>query len=243
MVRRARRKTGTGPRRDAHMRDRVVDIFDEVEDDLRAERAKRVLRRYGAVIVGAALLVMVAAGGWQAWKWYDARHDAAAATDYIAAMNLADALPPDAPAAARAPAIAAFRHVADIAPAGYRTLARLRMAALQAGGGQDAQAAATWNAVAADGGADPLLRDLANLLWAQQAVDKGDPSLVEVRLRALAAPGNAWHQLAEEYLALLYIRTGKPDLARETLRVLAADPTAPQGLRGRADGLLDRLGS
>ena len=43
-------------------------------------------------------------------------------------------------------------------------------------------------------------------------------------------------------MALLDIRTGKLDDARATLRVLAADLSAPEGLRGRAGGLLDRLG-
>jgi hypothetical protein len=221
----------------------VVDIFDEVNEDLRAERAQRLLKRYGGVIVAVALLIVAGAGGWEAWRWYGARQDAAAASDYLAAMNLADALPPDANAAARAPAIAAFQTVAATAPTGYRTLARLRLAALQAGGGQADAAAATWNDLAADASADPLFRDLANLLWAQQGVDKGDPALVAARLKPLMAAENPWHQIAQEYMALLDVRTGKIDDARAILRPLSIDLTAPEGLRGRAGGLLDRLGS
>jgi hypothetical protein len=221
----------------------VVDIFDEVNEDLRAERARLLFRRYAGVIVAAAVLVVAGAGGWEAWRWYGARHDAAAANAYLSAMNLADALPADADAAARAPAIAAFQSVAATAPAGYRALARLRLAALlQSAAGQADAAAATWNELAGDSGADPLLRDLANLLWAQQGIDKGDPALVEARLKPLVAADNPWHQIAQEYLALLDIRVGKTDEARATLRILSSDMTAPEGLRGRAGGLLDRLG-
>jgi hypothetical protein len=158
-------------------------------------------------------------------------------------MALADAVLPGGDAAAKAPVIAAFQNVAATAPVGYRTLARLRLAALQAGAGQADAAAATWNELAGDSAADPLLRDLANLLWAQQGVDKGDPALVAARLKPLTAADNPWHQIAQEYMALLDIRTGKLDDARATLRVLAADLSAPEGLRGRAGGLLDRLGS
>ena len=220
----------------------MVDIFDEVSEDLRAEQTRQLLRRYGGLVVVALVLVLVGAGGWEAWRAYQARQDAAAATEYLAAMTLADAVPPEADAAARAPAIAAFQNVAASAPAGYRTLARLRLAALQEAAGKPEDAAATWNAVAGDGDADPLLRDLANLLWAQQGIDKGDPALVEARLKPLTAADNPWHQLAQMYMALLDVRTGKTDAARATLRVLESDLSAPEGLRGRAGGLLDRLG-
>ncbi len=231
------------PFREGITRNRVVDIFDEVNDDLRAERAKLLFRRYGGVFVAVLLLILAGAGGFEAWRWYGARNDTAAAIDYLAAMTLADALPANADAKARAPAIAAFEHVVATAPVGYRSLARLRLAALQAGAGDQAAAAATWNALAADGSADPLLRDLANLLWAQQNVDKGDPALVEARLKPLTYPGNAWRPIALEYLALLDIRTGKIDAARTILRPLSVDFTAPQGLRGRAGALLERLGN
>jgi hypothetical protein len=220
----------------------VVDIFDEVDEDLRAERAQQMLRRYGVLIAAVLVLVVAGAGGWEAWRWYTARQDAAAANDYLSAMALADALPATADAAARVPGIAAFESIAATAPPGYRTLARLRLAALQAGAGKPQDAAATWNAIAADSGADPLLRDLANLLWAQQGVDNGDPALVEARLKPLVAADNPWHQIAQEYMALLDIRIGKLDEAKATLQALSSDLTAPEGLRGRAAGLLDRLG-
>jgi hypothetical protein len=220
----------------------VVDIFDEVSEDLRAERARLLLRRYGVLVVAAMVLIIAGAGGWEAWRWHQARQDAAAASAFIAAAALADALPPGADAAAGAPAMAAFQTVIATAPVGYRSLARLRLAALQASAGRAEDAAATWNALAQDGEADDLLRGLANLLWAQQGVDKGDPALVEARLKPLTAADNPWHQIAQEYMALLDIRTGRIDEARAVLRPLSSDMTAPEGLRGRAGGLLDRLG-
>ena len=72
---------------------------------------------------------------------------------------------------------------------GYATLARLREAALKADAGDLPGAAALWDQVASDSSADPLLRDLANLLWAQHLIDSGDPSLLEARLKALASAG------------------------------------------------------
>ena len=119
--------------------------------------------------------------------------------------------------------------MAATAPDGYRTLARLRAAALKADTGDLAGAAALYDQVAADSSADPLLRDLASLLWAQHQLDTGDPAPLEARLKALAVPDNPWHALASENLALLDLRQGHTDAAKATLRGLASDVTLAAG--------------
>jgi len=220
----------------------VVDIFDEVDEDLRAERAQALLKRYGWLVVAVALLVVGAAGGWQAWRWWQSKRDMAAATEFVAAMTVAQTAGPAADAASRTAAIAAFEQVAASAPEGYRTLARLRVAALKADAGDLAGAAAAYDLVAADSGADPLLRDLASLLWAQRQLDTADPARLAARLKPLAARDNPWHALATEALALLDLRQGHTDAAKVTLRRLASDVTLSQDLRGRASGLLNLLG-
>jgi hypothetical protein len=241
-----RRRYGPPRRRTGHQQriagDHVVDIFDEVDEELRAERAQQLLKRYGWLIVAGALAIVGAAAGWQGWRWYEARQDQAAAVEYLTAMNLADATAAGSSEATRTAGIAAFAQLAATAPDGYATLARLREAALKADAGDLPGAAALWDRVAGDAAADPLLRDLASLLWSQHQIDGGDPSLIEARLKPLASPENPWHALAEEQLALLNLRQGKTDQAKTTLRRLAADTTAPSGVRGRATGLLGRLG-
>lgn len=220
----------------------MVDIFDEVNEDLRAERAQALLKRYGGLIIAVALLIVAAAGGWQAWHWWQARRDMAAGTAFLAAMTAAQATGPAQDAASRTAAINAFDQVAATAPDGYRTLARLRAAALKADSGDIQGAAALYDQVSSDSAADPMLRDLASLLWAQRQLDTGDPARLEARLKALATPDNPWHALASEDLALLDLRQGHTDAAKTTLRRLAGDVTLPQDLRGRASGLLNRLG-
>ena len=219
----------------------MVDIFDEVDEDLRAERARRLLQRYGGFIVAAILLIIAGAAGWQGWRWWEERHDAASASAYLGAMFRADRLPPGT-AEGRAEAGAAFARVAAAAPEGYATLARLRAAALLADAGDLRAAAPLWDAVAGDGSADPLLRDLASLAWVQHHIDTGDPAALEARLKPLTAPDSAWRALALEAQALLDMRTGRADPAKEIFRQLAQDATAPDGVRDRANGLLNRLG-
>ena len=217
----------------------MPDIFDEVSEDLRAERAQQMMKKYGGVLVAAAVVVLAATGGWQGWRWYQARETARVATTYIDALRAADR-----PAGAeRDAARPLLDQVAAEGPSGYRTLARLREAALKADGGDLAAALSLYNQVAADSAADPLLRDLATLHWASRQVDAGEPALLEARLAPLAAADHPLRALAGETQALLVIRQGKPDAARDILKRLSQDVNAPDGVRGRANGLLAQLGA
>jgi hypothetical protein len=215
----------------------VVDIFDEVEEDLRAERAAKLLKKYGWLIIAAAVGVVGASAGWQLWSRSQRQQDAAAASRFVAAQSATDQ-----PGVAKPDQIAILDQLAATGPEGYKTLARLRAAALKADAGDLQGAEALWNAVSVDSSADPLLRDFASLMAIARELDHGDPGQLEARLKPLAEPGNPWSSLAREQLAMLDLRLGKVDEARKTLQALSTDIGAPSGMRQRASALLTGLG-
>jgi hypothetical protein len=208
---------------------RVVDIFDEVEEDLRAERAEKLLKKYAGLLIALAVAIVAGAAGWQLWTRYQQRQDAAAASVFVAAQEGSNPLP-------------ALDQLAASGPEGYKTLARLRAATLKADAGDLRGAESLWNAVASDSGADPLLRDFASLMATGRELDHGDPAQLEARLKPLADPANRWSSLAREQLAILDLRQGKVDEARKALQALSIDIAAPSGLRARASALLTGLG-
>lgn len=222
----------------------VADIFDELNSDFRAERMRQVALRLA--IPGIILVLLVGAGvaGWQVWRSRQAQANAEVAVAYAAAAR--DTARPAAADGAATPARAAaqteFDRLAGAAPEGYRTLARLRAAALRAGSGDLAGALTGWDAVASDSAADPLLRDIARLLAAQHQVDAGDPSAVEARLQPLLEANSPWRPMAQETQALLALRTGHAEQAKDLLHGLSTDPAAPEGVRGRANAMLTQLG-
>ncbi len=233
----------------------MSDIFDEVDEDLRADRTKQLLQRYGWLLVVAALAVIAATGAWQGWKYFQSREAVKYSALYLAAMHDAEAAgQPGAPASAGAAASAGFATVAANAGPGYRTLARLQAAALAAEAGQRDKALALWDQVATDSAADPLLRDVATLHWGLIQLDSpnlqpgaqfdaGLADRIAARLKPLLDPTNPFKTLADEGLGLLAMRRGDPAAARVIFKRVAQDVTAPQGVRGRANGLLAQLGS
>lgn len=216
----------------------MPDIFDEVADDLRAERTHKLLRRYGGLLAAAAVLVVVAVAGYEGWKQYSTRQINTQAEAYLAAQQIADG-----PPGSRADALPKLAELAQSGNAGYRTLARLREASLKVDANDLPSALSLWDQVAADTAADPIMRDYANLQWALHQIDKGDPALVSARLLPLTAATSVWKTSAEEGQAWLAMRQGQTEAARDILRRIAADPGAPQGARNRSSGLLQKLGS
>lgn len=219
----------------------MPDIFDEVQEELRAERARRLGMRYGGLLAGVALLVLIGLGGWQSWRWYEQRQADQAALSFLQAHRDAEAPGADLRALGDR-----FAGLAAKSPAGYRTLARLRAAALKAETGDRAGALALWDQLAGDSAAPQLYRDLASLMWALHGMDSQDPALLEARLAPLVqtgtAAGSPWRASARELRALLAIRRGENAEAKRDLEALAADVTAPRALRDRASRLAAGLG-
>ncbi len=219
----------------------MVDIFDEVSEDLRHDRAVSLAKRYGGLLLAAMVLVLVGVGAQQAYTAHKAKLAEGAATQYLALTQSADQqgqqLPPDQ-AAQTAQALNKF---AATAPEGYKTLANLRAAGLYAGAGKMDQANALWTGIAQDSGADKLLRDLATLLWAQHALGAVPDTDIQARLQPLTATANPYHALAQEVEAVTYLHQGNPGMAKALFTSLAADPNAPAGVRERAQGLLAQL--
>ena len=216
----------------------MADIFDEVKEDLRAERTRQLFNRYGGLLAGLALLAVMAVAGVQGWRWWQDRAAMATAEGYLAAARAASEQGTDAAAAA-----GRFAAVAAEAPPGYRVLARLRAAALRAEAGERDAALAEWDAIARDGAADATFRELATVLWGTHALEKDDTATgVEARVAPLAEGNGPFRASAAEVRALAALKRGETDAARRGLQALANDGGAPPGVRERAGRLLSGMG-
>jgi hypothetical protein len=62
----------------------MSDIFQEVEEDVRRERYEQLWKKYGNHVIGAAAVLVIAVGGWQAWTAYDNNQRRAVSDQYEA---------------------------------------------------------------------------------------------------------------------------------------------------------------
>ncbi len=189
-------------------------------------------------MLAVAIAIVLAAAGYQGWRWYDQKRIGAVATDYMAAMRTEAEKGP-----AREAALSTLRR-------GRRQgRCRLPHPRAPAGGGAEGRATATSRAPAGCGTrwrttAAPIRCCATSPTCNGRSTTStpATPAEVAARLAPLAAPTNPWHPLAAEAQAMLDLRQGKREAARTTLQELSRDPLAPQGVRRRADGLLAQPG-
>jgi len=213
----------------------VVDIFEEVNEDLRQERAAQLWKKYGAYVIAGAVALVVGTGAYTYWRDYDRKSREAEGARFVAAMDLANQGKP-------AEAASSFAEIAKDGRAGYAILAKFQEAGLKTRGGDQAGAAAIYRAIAGDSGADREFRDAATVLTVMNMQESGNPAELARMLEPLQADGNPWRHTALELGAVLAAKAGDRAKAREIYARLADDPATPVSLRGRAAEMLQALG-
>lgn len=205
----------------------------EIDEELRQEHYAKLWKRYGAYVIGGALVIVGAVAGYQGWRAYDAdkRNELGerfAKAQILAAENKGQ------------DADAAFSKLAADASSGYSMLARFQKATLQAFKSSDATG---FNQLADDVGIDAVYRDLARIVGAMHEAGGADPRKLMERLAPLTADNNPWRYSARELTAVLAVSAGDMIKARELLKSLADDATTPRAMRQRVSELLAAIGA
>jgi len=212
----------------------LSDIFTEVDEDLRRERALKLWKQYGNYVLAAAVAIVAGTAGYVAWQDYSRKQAESAAAQYVVALD-------EAKSANSADSGKALASIAQGGPAGYAALARLEEAGLKANAGERAQAVELYRKIAADGGVNRELRDAATLLAALNMTDTASPADLDKELTSLAAPTSPWRYLAWEIQALAAAKAGQMDDARKLYSRISDDPEAPTSVRARAAEMLAAL--
>ncbi len=207
-------------------------FFREVDSELRSDRMQQFWARFGRIIIAAAVLIVLVIAGARAWDWYQTNRAQTLGDAYMQAVDLAEE-------GQSAEAQAAFAAISQDAPATYRALADMRRATELTVAGQQAEAVALYDQVAAESSVDEELRAIAAIRAAMVLVDTGSLSDVESRVQRLTAPGAAWRGSAREALGLASYKAGNLEGAFTQFTTIADDNDLPSGLRQRAGVMLD----
>jgi hypothetical protein len=199
----------------------------EVNEEIRKEQAKAIWDRYGPILIGLALFVVLATSAYVGYRYWDESRANTSGDAYSQALRLANEGKED-------DALAALAEIENSGYGAYPVLARMRSATVKADKGDVATAVSELDAVAADGSIPQSLRDMARLRAALLLVDTGSYADVSSRVEALAVDGNALRHSAREALGLSAWKEGKAADALKLFEQIVADQAAPQNVRQRA---------
>jgi hypothetical protein len=205
----------------------MSDIFHEVDEDVRRDKAANLWKRYQTPVIVGAFLVVVATG---AYSFYESNRIKAAEGANVR-FGAAAAL---ATQGKSAEALAAFEALAKDSPrGGYATLARMR-AAQELAQSDKIKAVAAFDAISEDKGVDKLTQQVAKLRAGLLLLEQGERQKMADRLGELVTANGPLRFTAQELLALDALQDGDFNEADRVFKLILADQEAPHAMRQRA---------
>lgn len=206
----------------------------EVDESLRQDRMLTFAKRYGPMLIGAFLVLLVGVAGWQFWQRHQVDQSRDHAAEYAAAQTLAREGNLDQ-------AKTEFERLTGEGPEVYRVMARMEHAAVLEIQG-DLEGALTEFDQAAEEAKDPVMKETAQLRAAYIVAETQDFAALQRRLSPLLDSESRLSYLARELLAIEAWENGQTTLARDQLENLTLAFDAPEAVRQRAQVALAVIG-
>lgn len=207
----------------------------EVDENLRRDRAHDFFRDNKALLIGAVLLFLAAAGAMIWWQDYRQRK-AGEQVEQLATVYR------DISAGKTKGAEARLEPLTGSSSDAVRASALFTQAALALDGNDTAKASQLFGRIAGDSGLPKPYRDAATLRQVALDFDKLKPADAIARLDPLAQPGGPWFGSAGELKAAALIKLGKRREAGQLFAAIAADKSVPETLRARSVQIAGSLG-
>jgi len=215
----------------------VVDVFEQVEEDLRSDRYSRMARRWLPIVGGvlaAALVVALAWWGWDTWQTSQANKASVAYDRGMEALQANNLTGADT----------AFAEAAKAGNGAYKVLALSQQAGLALQRNNKDEAVRLLDQ-AAKASRDPLLSDQASLkavfLLMEGQIDAAKFADVQKRLEPLTKEGRPLRAFAQEALAMAQLQMGQTQPARAAFVQLQLGQDVPEQVRQRAQAAIDTI--
>ena len=208
----------------------MADIFDEIDEELKKDKAQLLWKRYGTFVIAAVAAVILAVGSAQGVKAWKTKQAETAANAYQFAIDSDNA------------AVSLNDAMVDLTD-GYKMLAQFSLAAAKAASGDRDGAGVDYMMLAENKAIKPLYQQAALLLAVMNTPEGTDPEQSQDQLAPLTATPGPWQGLALEQSAGLDLE--KNDLAAALKKfetILGLAEISPE-LRQRASQLAQILKS
>ena len=208
----------------------------EVNEQIRSERLGDFWGRYGLVVIGAAVLIVLGAAGAGIYEYWNTSRASSSGDQFTTALKLATENKTDE----------ALKALSDLETAGhgsYPVLAKFRSATLLAQKGDAAAAISAFTDLGNDTSAPQVFRDAAKVRAAWLLIDNGTYEQVSAQAEVLTADSHAMRNSAREAMGLAAYKAGDFVKAKQWFTQITADTTAPRNVASRAQIMLDNITS
>lgn len=214
------------------------DLIDEIKAELHEERLAKIWKRYGNLIIGAAVAIVALTG---IGVWYKNHQASVVANQGNHFYEVTNALGTKA----GDNTLNALENMYKKDKDSFAALAGLKRAALLANNGKTADAITAYRTLAADKHIPTELRQLAALNYISYRAN-GDVAAINEEeisdmLKELTATDSPWRYSAKELEALIALRLGDTQKASTLYTELADDLSAPVSIRRRAREFADGI--
>jgi hypothetical protein len=213
----------------------VVDVFEEVEGEMRADRYRRLAKRllpWAIALAAAVLVAMAAIWGYGQWRQ---RQSAEASELYGQALTAFQSQN-------QAESERLFRAASEAGSPAYRSLALQQLAGFRVNADRPREALPLLEQ-AAEAAPNELLGDAARLKAAFIAMDFAPLAEVEQRLTPLMEEGRPYRLAAREALAMARAANGQTQQARRDFLAISQALDAPEQAQTRARAMIAAIDS
>lgn len=213
----------------------MVDLFEEVEEQLRSDRYKTLALKAAPWVIGLVVLALAVALGVWGWQAYTTRGSAKASETYAQAMEAFGQNKKDE-------AFRLWGEVAKSSSPGYKSLALMQQGGMRLSDGKVDEAVKLFDA-SAEAAPSPIIEDAARLKSALALLDTAPYKDMEARLTPLTKDGRPYRAQAREALAFAKLMAGNTAGAREDFSVIQRMIDAPDGAHQRAAAAIELIDS
>ena len=212
----------------------MTDVFEEVEEEIRSERLKRLARNWLPIVGGILLVALIAALSWWGWQSFESSRAHAGSIAYqrgLEALQSGDS----------AGAETAFTEAEKAGNGAYKSLALQQRAGIAVAANRIPDAIELFDQAARASG-DPILRDTAVYKSALLMMDNGATlETLEAKLEPLTKAGRPLLPFAQEALGMARLQFNKPAEAREMFVLLTLGQEIPDAVRQRAQAAISMI--
>lgn len=221
----------------AEFKEHVADVFNEVEEELRAARYQAIVQKGWPYAAAALVLVLLGVVGVWGYNQHARAEQAKASNTYDQALQSLGAGDLNG-------ADVKFASLAASAPPGYRTLALMQQAGIRVQKNKPAEAVRLFDQ-AAKVAPDDVLGDAARFKAALLLMQTRPLAEIQARLAPLIDDKRPYHLIAREARAMALLQAGRPQEAQADFSVLslAQDVSKETSQRAEAARILIQTGS